>query len=230
MRAGRSSRSHARDEAKTHGHEGVDVLLSPTAHELRRLRMKFAQALHVFCLYIPPIASFSIVQHERQHAVPSSLSSTFLLCATPTNGDTDFDFNRLRSIDSRLATLERSAPSTLEGFYEPHLKSFSVVPGSVDRVSVTSTCFALQTTLAAQDSGLFDSLVAMDMSSMEQKDDARIPIRNILCELLFAEWRQDDLFQVPLLLYTALKVDSERKLLGPSGINEELASRVRYIH
>jgi hypothetical protein len=37
----------------------------------------------------------------------------------------------MRSLDSRLAILQRSAPAALEGFYEPHLKSFSVSPGSV---------------------------------------------------------------------------------------------------
>lgn len=185
----------------------------------------------VLCLHFSLTASFSVVQ-ERQHHVRTT-STFFRLYATSSkkNQDDDhdkFDFNRLRSIDSRLAALERSAPTTLEGFYEPHLKSFSVSPGSVDRVSVTSTCFALQNIRAAQDSGIFDSLVAMDMSIMEQqKDDVRISIRNILRELLFADWRQDDLFQVPLLLYTALQVDSERRLLGPNSIDEELASRVR---
>ena len=97
-------------------------------------------------------------------------------------------------------------------------------PGSVDRVSITSTCFALQTILSSPE--MFDSLVAMDMD-MQQKDDVRIPIANILKELLASDWRKDDLFQVPLLLYTTLLVDSDRKLLGPSSINEQVASKIR---
>jgi hypothetical protein len=86
---------------------------------------------------------------------------------------------------------------------------------------VTSTCFALQTILASGDSQLYDSLVAAD-----DEKDGRIPIRAVLHELLFADWRKDDLFQVPLLLYTALKVDSQRIMLGPTGMNEELAAKV----
>jgi len=170
------------------------------------------------CLHLT--ASFSVIRQQHVFHTP--------LFATTGNECSNemFDFNALRSLDSRLAALERTAPSTLEGFYEPHLKSFSVSPGSVDRVSVTSTCFALQTLLVSQDSQLFDSLVALNIN-MEQDDDVRIPIRNILQELLGSEWRKDDLFQVPLLLYTALQVDSERKLLGPSGVSEELASKLR---
>jgi len=181
--------------------------------------MKRFLALPVICSWFQLSASFTVLQQQHQVKIASSR-----LFATATECEDDkYDFNSLRSIDSRLATLERSAPSTLEGFYETHLKSFSVSPGSVDRVSITSTCFALQTILASQHSQLFDSLVAMDMS-VEQKDDVRIPLRNILQELLGSDWREDDLFQVPLLLFTALKVDSGRTLLGK---NEELASRIR---
>lgn len=175
-----------------------------------------------------PTASFSILQqqHPARQVVRTRASFTVPAAAANNNNcdeDDGFDFIALRSIDARLAALERSAPSTLQGFYEPHLKSFSVSPGSVDRVSVTSTCFALQTILASQPQ-LFDSMVSMDMDSME--DDVRIPLRNILQALLLSEWRQDDLFQVPLLLYTLLKVDSDRKLLGPNA-DEELASKLR---
>lgn len=38
----------------------------------------------------------------------------------------------MRSFESRLETLELGAPTSLQNFYEPHLKSFSVKPGSVE--------------------------------------------------------------------------------------------------
>jgi hypothetical protein len=41
-------------------------------------------------------------------------------------------FEEKRSFESRLGKIERIASSTLGGFYEPHLKSFSVKPGSFD--------------------------------------------------------------------------------------------------
>ena len=46
-------------------------------------------------------------------------------------------FDKLKSFDSRLSSLERAAPSMLEGFYEKHLKSFSVKPGSAEVSSST---------------------------------------------------------------------------------------------
>lgn len=43
----------------------------------------------------------------------------------------DFGFEEIQSIDSRLASMEVDAPDVLGSFYEPHLKSFSIKPGSV---------------------------------------------------------------------------------------------------
>jgi hypothetical protein len=42
-----------------------------------------------------------------------------------------YEFAQIKSLDSRLANLEQNAPDVLGSFYEPHLKSFSVRPGSV---------------------------------------------------------------------------------------------------
>lgn len=70
----------------------------------------------------------------------------------------------------------------------------------------------------------------MDMSPfMEEEDgvvESRVPVRSVVRALLMAEWRDDDLFQVPLLLHTVLAVDKERSLLG-SGMDEILAVKVR---
>lgn len=139
-----------------------------------------------------------------------------------------FNHDQLKDVDSRLSVLEQGAPASLTGFYEPALKSFSVKPGA-DRISITSTCFALQAVLSAseQDSTLYSSFITMDTSihKLDEKD-TRTPVRSIVQELLASEWREDDLFQVPLLLYTVLKVDAKRSILGPSN-DEEVAARIR---
>jgi hypothetical protein len=44
--------------------------------------------------------------------------------------DSIFSFEGKRSIESRLNRLEQTAAATLQGFYEPHLHSFSIKPGS----------------------------------------------------------------------------------------------------
>jgi hypothetical protein len=59
-----------------------------------------------------------------------------------------FSFEEKKSLESRLATLKREAPVLLSSFYEPHLQSFSMVPGSAGKISVMSTCFALQAIFA----------------------------------------------------------------------------------
>lgn len=42
-----------------------------------------------------------------------------------------YSFDEMKSMESRLDHLQREAPNLLCGFYEKHLKSFSVTPGSV---------------------------------------------------------------------------------------------------
>lgn len=64
-------------------------------------------------------------------------------------------------------------------------------------------------------------------STKESFKDERIPVRNVAKALLRANWRKDDIFQVPLLLYTVLKVDGKREVLNHD-MDEELCHRVRF--
>jgi hypothetical protein len=52
----------------------------------------------------------------------------------------EFSFAEKRSIESRLDRLEQTAAATLQGFYEPHLLSFSIKPGSVKVSTNTVQC------------------------------------------------------------------------------------------
>jgi hypothetical protein len=122
-------------------------------------------------------------------------------------------FVEMKSMDRRLEAITTSAPSCLSDFYEPHLQSFSIQPGKVEKMSVTSTCYSLLTILSANKA--FDSM--FDSTKRQ----------GILKALLESEWRTEDLFQVPLLLYTILKVDDQRVLL--STVNEQIAFRVRQL-
>jgi hypothetical protein len=62
--------------------------------------------------------------NRRQHAVLGTIIVRREGLALTT-------FDQMNELDSRLGVLERSASTTLGGFYEPHLHSFSVQPGSV---------------------------------------------------------------------------------------------------
>ena len=155
-------------------------------------------------------------------------------------------FEEMKGIESRLDALQRDSPGIIAAFYEPHLKSFSVRPGSAREISVTSTCFALQSIFATGDcSSVFGDIVDPNMKAQQIVDasaaseDAssedtsssssrKIPIRGVVKALLRARWREEDMFQVPLLLYTVLRIDGERSILN-SSMDEELCHRVRQL-
>ncbi|KAL7555044.1 hypothetical protein ACHAWF_018702 [Thalassiosira exigua] len=159
-----------------------------------------------------------------------------------------YDFDRMSSLVRRLDALESAAASTLAGFYDARLGSFSVKPGSGKRrrVCVTSTCYALLT-LALSGPGVFDAVLASagaegessretttgqdDLSASESPEDGgKISVGRVLRTLVESEVREDDLFQVPLLLYTLLRVDADRAAIRAavaSDSGEEVSSRMR---
>ena len=47
-----------------------------------------------------------------------------------------YSFDDMKAMESRLGNLEKEAPEILAAFYEPHLKSFSMQPGSVKVSSI----------------------------------------------------------------------------------------------
>lgn len=107
-------------------------------------------------------------------------------------------------------------------------------------ISVTSTCFALQTIQSTGDCSIFSSAIDLNMKShpSNPKNNAnttaeklgevsrRIPLRSVVKALLRANWRKEDMFQVPLLLGTVLKTDGERDVLN-GDMDEELCHQVR---
>lgn len=159
------------------------------------------------------------------------LGLTIVSAGSPTSngsGVTTYDFDDLARLVKRLDVLESEAPETLLGFYEPSLKSFSVKPepGKVERVCITSTCYALLTlTLSA---GVYDSIV-VNAQEAEQAAAGRkkIPIPKVLQTLLKSKWREDDLFQVPLLIYTLLRVDEDRSLIRSAACDPAIANKIQ---
>jgi hypothetical protein len=89
----------------------------------------------VVALLLLPVA-LAFQSPTTPHRRLSSTSTSTSLAADYDNnrlfehGTAEFSFAEKRSIESRLDRLERTAASTLQGFYEPHLNSFSVKPGS----------------------------------------------------------------------------------------------------
>jgi len=123
----------------------------------------------------------------------------------------------MKSLDRRLEDLERTAPDTLGTYYEGHLQSFSVRPGgAAQRFSVTSSVLALETMQSAVDCSIYDSM----------KKSFNIKTEIIIEAALRAEWREDDLFQVPLLLFTVLTTDAGKVLLKDT-LSPDIAESVK---
>ena len=57
-----------------------------------------------------------------------------------------------------------------------------------------------------------------------------VQVRTMMTELLKSEWREDDLFQVPLLLNTLLTVDKRRQVLNDDLDDDMSSSPVSYTH
>lgn len=129
----------------------------------------------------------------------------------------------MQEFQTRLEILENGAPESLASFYEPQLNSFSVQPGA-SRLSITSTCYALQAMMATENTALYDQLVDMD-PKLSQTESDKTPVQTILRALLMSDWREEDLFQVPLLLSTVLSVDQRRDMLGT--VDEQIAAQLR---
>ena len=191
-----------------------------------------------------PRSSSAFIQHSRITTPRRVTVTSAVVGSKGHDSASGFTFDEIKSIESRLEIIEREAPDLLVAYYEPHLRSFSVKPGSTDQISVTSTCFALQSIYATGDcSALFANVVNANMnmmnvnnvtsSSSASSSSVMIPIRDVVKSLLNASWREEDMFQVPLLLYTILKVDTnrERSFLnnedGKAVLDDERCLRVK---
>ena len=148
------------------------------------------------------------IRQSQNHARRRNLGILFLVLVIPVfstspsqNSPKIYDFEKLSSLKKRLEVLEEASSELLSSFYEPRLKSFSVKPGGAQkqRVCVTSSCYALLTLTIYPDQA--------------HANNSLIPIRRVMKTLLATEPRKDDLFQVPLLIYTLLKVDSDRSII-----------------
>ena len=139
-----------------------------------------------------------------------------------------YAFDKMKILENRLSKIDHSAPDTLSGFYDKNLASFAVQPGAV-RLSVTSTCFAIQAILAS--SRTYADKVEFDLNCkrsvpLSTLDDAKIPLREIVDALLRADWRDEDLFQVPLIIDTVLGLDQELNSCELEALDKPTASKV----
>jgi hypothetical protein len=107
----------------------------------------------------------------------------------------------MNRLDQRLTVLEELAPEFLMDFWEPHLSSFSIQPGGVQRVSITSTCYSIRAMLASDENSSSSTFKEVD-------------VKQVLKVLLNSSWREDDIYQVSLMLLMLLRADPTRSLMS----------------
>jgi hypothetical protein len=174
----------------------------------------------------------SFVASHRGTISLQAQKSSFNLDSSFSSSSSVFSFEDMKELDTRLASWMETAPESLLDFYEPHLLSFSVKPGgSVNRLSITSTCYAVLALLQSSSSSSSSPSTSSFSSSWSMEDDdetsengstatttttttsQRPKLKSILQALLHSEWRKEDLFQVSLLTYTLLYAAPNRTAL-----------------
>ena len=70
-------------------------------------------------------------------------------------------------------------------------------------------------------------MINLDMKIPMKTTPTATQLRDIVRATLLADWREEDLFQVPLIINTILNVDKDRVLLNPKVMDEMLAERMR---
>ena len=121
-------------------------------------------------------------------------------------------FLAMKSLEERLTAVRNMGPETLGGFYDAELQSFAVAgQGSTSRFSVTSTCFALQAILSGPEGWKGKVFTGINPSL---RTPEQVPLADVLRSLASAEWRVDDLFQVPIVIITLLRFDASGDLMA----------------
>jgi hypothetical protein len=115
----------------------------------RNTKMKASIRRNALFLGIALSNSTSLAFAHITNPIPSQLVPPSLHLASykhaAHNEDTSsrYSFEEMKSMETRLENLQREAPELLCGFYEKHLKSFSVRPGAVTVSSAISFGFCL---------------------------------------------------------------------------------------
>jgi hypothetical protein len=82
--------------------------------------------------------------------------------------------------------------------------------------------------MSATDKSIYSSMINLDLKSSMQSPPEIAQLKDIVRATLLAEWREEDAFQVPLILHTLLSVDKDRTLLNEI-MDDVLAERMRHL-
>jgi len=147
------------------------------------------------------------------------------------------NFEKLSKLIKRLETLEGSASQVMHSFFNPSLSSFFARSERIKdkKVCVTSTCYSLLTIMLTN-ANVYDTILSHEdtcptkysneNNNTKKQNEHLISIPKVVGALINSQWREDDLFQVPLLLYTLLSVDNQ-SILQSAANNPNTSRQIR---
>lgn len=133
--------------------------------------------------------------------------------------------------DDRLSILEEEAPDFLTDYFERDIYSFSINPGEIQqRLSVSSTVYGLQalseypSTQLARTVGIpipKDSNAELDSEDNIETVTDGGPLKNQIRALIQSGWRENDIYDISLILSIILKLDPSLKVVGALLLEED---------
>ncbi len=147
--------------------------------------------------------------------------------AENSNPNTKYSFEAMTRFDDRLSLLEEEAPEFLNDYFEKDIYSFSTNPGEEQqRLSVSSTVYGLQalseypSTQLARSVGIPGPKGANSESKEGSEEDENEnesitdgPLKNQIRALIHSGWRENDLYDISLMLSIILKLDPSFKVV-----------------
>mmetsp|Transcript_18098 Transcript_18098/g.37315 ORF Transcript_18098/g.37315 Transcript_18098/m.37315 type:complete len:868 (+) Transcript_18098:276-2879(+) len=136
---------------------------------------------------------------------------------------TKYSFEAMARFDHRLSLLEEEAPEFLNDYFEKDIYSFSINPGEEQQsLSVSSTVYGLQalseypSTQLARSVGIpgpkgVNSELMADIDKDENESITDGPLKNQIRALIHSGWRENDLYDISLMLSIILKLDPSFK-------------------
>ena len=137
-----------------------------------------------------------------------------------------YSFEAMTRFDDRLSVLEEEAPEFLNDYFEKDIYSFSTNPGEEQqRLSVSSTVYGLQalseypSNTLARSVGIpgpkgGDSDESIENDNQESNNGITGgPLKNQIRALIHSGWRENDLYDISLMLSIILKLDPSLKVV-----------------
>jgi hypothetical protein len=142
-----------------------------------------------------------------------------------------YSFEAMTRFDDRLSVLEEEAPDFLNDYFDRDIFSFSINSGEdQQRLSVSSTVYGLRA-LSEYPSNQLARTVGIpgpkDFNTEVDSDSSVTdgPLKNQIRALILSEWRENDLYDISLMLSIILKLDPSLRVVQSLLLEDKYRSK-----